>query len=157
MQIGMIGLGKMGSNMVRRMMTAGLGCVVYDLNPAQVERLEAEGAIAASSMHDLIGRLGSPRTVWLMLPAGEPTESAVMSLSEYLKAEDCILDGGNAHYKDDMRRAKIVGRKGIHYVDAGTSGGVWGLQRGYCLMLGGDSGVIRRLEPIFRALATSSR
>jgi 6-phosphogluconate dehydrogenase len=153
MQIGMIGLGRMGGNMVRRLLRGGHECVVYDLSPAAVEGLVKEKAVGSSSLDDFVARLAQPRAVWLMVPAGEPTEGMVGELAQRLAAGDVIIDGGNSHYKDDVRRARSLAEKGIQYVDAGTSGGVWGLDRGYCLMIGGDRATVERLDPIWRTLA----
>ena len=153
MQIGMIGLGRMGGNMVRRLLQDGHECVVYDRNPAAVEELSKEGAIGATSLDDFVAKLTVPKTAWVMVPAGAPTEATVRDLGERLSAGDVVIDGGNSHFKDDVRRASELKEKGIHYVDAGTSGGVWGLERGYCLMIGGDRGVVERLDPIWRTLA----
>ena len=154
MQIGVIGLGRMGGNIVRRLTRAGHSCVVYDANAATAQALGGEGATPASSVADLVGKLGeSPRTVWVMLPAGKITEATVDELGGLLAKGDNIIDGGNAYYKDDIRRGKALAAKGIHYLDCGTSGGVWGLQRGYCLMIGGDDDAVRHLDPIFAALA----
>jgi 6-phosphogluconate dehydrogenase len=154
MQIGMIGLGRMGGNMVRRLMKAGHGCVVYSRGAASREELAKEGAIAATSIEDLVQKLGDgPRAVWSMLPSGDVTEETVKTLSGLLKQGDIIIDGGNSFYKDDIRRAKSLTDKGIHYVDCGTSGGVWGLERGYCLMIGGPKPAVDHLDPIFAALA----
>jgi 6-phosphogluconate dehydrogenase len=149
----MIGLGRMGANMVRRLMRAGHQCVVYDVSPENVKRLADEGATGAASLDEFIAKLTKPRAAWVMVPAGAPTESTVMDLAARMEAGDVIIDGGNSYYKDDVRRAEAVKPKGIHYVDAGTSGGVWGLDRGYCLMIGGPAEVISRLDPIFKALA----
>ena len=153
MQIGMIGLGRMGGNMVRRLLRGGHECVVYDLNPAAVADLAKEGAVASASLDDFVAKLEEPKTAWLMVPAGDPTEQMVRALGESLSADGVIIDGGNSHFKDDVRRAKALREKGIHYVDAGTSGGVWGLERGYCLMIGGEREVVQRLDPVWRTLA----
>jgi 6-phosphogluconate dehydrogenase len=153
MQLGMIGLGRMGANMVRRLMRAGHTCVVYDMNPANIQRLADEGATGAASLDEFAAKLAKPRVAWVMVPAGAATEQTVNDLAARFEAEDVIIDGGNSYYKDDVRRAQAVKPKGIHYVDAGTSGGVWGLERGYCLMIGGSAEVVRRLDPIFKALA----
>jgi 6-phosphogluconate dehydrogenase len=154
MKIGVIGLGRMGGNIVRRLMRAGHSCVVFDANAAAGQALSAEGAVAARSVRDLVDALGeSPRTVWVMLPAGKVTEDTIADLGTILRAGDVIIDGGNTMFKDDVRRARELKPKGIHYLDVGTSGGVWGLQRGYCLMIGGDGETVRRLDPIFAALA----
>ncbi|HZW89576.1 MAG TPA: decarboxylating 6-phosphogluconate dehydrogenase [Myxococcaceae bacterium] len=153
MQIGMIGLGRMGGNMVRRLMKGGHTCVVYDRGGDIVAAFAKEGATGAKSIEDLVSRLQKPRAVWIMVPAGGPTESTVQALASVLEAGDTIIDGGNSFFKDDVRRSKDVGRKGIHYVDAGTSGGVWGVERGYCLMVGGPKEAVSRIEPILRTLA----
>ncbi|THD60153.1 phosphogluconate dehydrogenase (NAD(+)-dependent, decarboxylating) [Phenylobacterium sp.] len=154
MQIGMIGLGKMGANMSRRLMTAGHGCVVYARTAKTREALAKNGATAASSLEDLAKRLGpGPRVVWLMLPAGQVTDDTVTTLSGLLTPGDIIVDGGNSFYKDDIRRAKALTEKGIQYVDCGTSGGVWGIERGYCMMIGGPKAAVEHLDPIFSALA----
>jgi 6-phosphogluconate dehydrogenase len=153
MQIGMIGLGRMGGNMVRRLLRGGHECVVYDLNPAAVADLGKEGAVGSSSLDDFVAKLTAPRTAWLMVPAGDPTEQMVRSLGERFSSDDVIVDGGNSYFKDDVRRAKALRDQGIHYVDAGTSGGVWGLERGYCLMIGGEREVVERLDPIWQTLA----
>ena len=154
MQIGMIGLGKMGSNMSRRLMKAGHQCVVFDANAKAREALAKEGATAVASIADLVKKLGEkPRAVWLMLPAGKVTEEMVEQLGDLLDRDDIIIDGGNSFYKDDIRNAKKLAVKGIRYVDCGTSGGVWGIERGYCMMIGGPKQAVDRLDPIFAALA----
>lgn len=153
MQLGMIGLGRMGANMVRRLMRGGHHCVVFDRDPEPVHRLVAEGAVGAGSLDDLISRLSPPRAIWMMVPAGDATEATVDVLAQRLKVDDIIIDGGNSYYKDDVRRAKVLTTRGIHYVDAGTSGGTWGLDRGYCLMIGGPKAVVKHLDPIFKTLA----
>src|SRR6202140_2297794 len=153
MQIGMIGLGRMGANMARRLMKGAHECVVYDRNAESVAALEKEGAIGASSLADVVKKLNAPRAVWIMLPSGAPTEETVVALSKLLKAGDAIIDGGNSFYKDDVRRSAMLKSSGIHYLDAGTSGGVWGLERGYCMMIGGDQSAAQRLDPIFATLA----
>jgi 6-phosphogluconate dehydrogenase len=153
MQLGMIGLGRMGANMARRLMQAGHQCVVYDLNPDNVKHLAGEGAIGAPSLEVFVERLTRPRAVWLMVPAGKPTEQTVQALAALLEPDDIIIDGGNSYFKDDVRRAKALQGRGIHYVDVGTSGGIWGAERGYCLMIGGPPTAFHRLEPIFQALA----
>ncbi len=153
MKLGMVGLGKMGSNMVRRLMRGGHRCVVFDLDEANVKKLEGEGAQGTGSIAALVGALEHPRIVWMMVPAGEATGRTAAALTERLEAGDIIVDGGNSFYKDDVRRAAAARKKGIHYVDAGTSGGVWGIDRGYCLMIGGETEVVRHLDPIFRTLA----
>ena len=153
MQIGVIGLGRMGGNIVRRLTRAGHSCVVYDANPAPGAALAKEGATAAGSVAALVEALPAPKTVWVMLPAGKITEDTVKQLAGLMTSGDVIIDGGNTMFKDDVRRARELAPKGIKYLDVGTSGGVWGLQRGYCLMIGGDADVVKRLDPIFSALA----
>ncbi|ULA70080.1 MAG: 6-phosphogluconate dehydrogenase, NAD(+)-dependent, decarboxylating [Nitrospira sp.] len=153
MQLGMIGLGRMGANMVRRLMRGGHDCVVFDRDPNQVNRLAAEGAVGAGSLDDLISRLSPPRAIWMMVPAGDATETTVDALAQRLKVDDIIIDGGNSYFKDDVRRAKVLATRGIHYVDVGTSGGTWGLDRGYCLMIGGPASAVDHLDPILRTLA----
>jgi 6-phosphogluconate dehydrogenase len=154
MKIGVIGLGRMGGNIVRRLMKAGHSCVVYDANATAGQALAGEGAVAAASVPDLVKALGeSPRTVWVMLPAGKVTEEMVAQLGGLMRSGDAIIDGGNTNFKDDVRRARELKPKGIHYLDVGTSGGVWGLSRGYCLMIGGDAEIVKHLDPIFSALA----
>jgi 6-phosphogluconate dehydrogenase len=153
MQLGMVGLGRMGSNMVRRLMRAGHTLSVTDLSAEAVATMAKEGATGAASLKDLVASLAPPRAVWVMVPAGGPTEQTVMTLGDLLSAGDAIIDGGNSWFKDDVRRARAVAPKGIHYVDAGTSGGVWGAERGYCLMVGGPVEAVSRLEPIFASLA----
>ncbi|HEY3809483.1 MAG TPA: decarboxylating 6-phosphogluconate dehydrogenase [Steroidobacteraceae bacterium] len=152
MKIGMIGLGRMGSNMVRRLAKGGHGCVVYDNNAAAAKALGDVGAVAASSAADLIAKLPSPRVVWIMIPAGA-VDSLLTSLQGVLKSGDIVIDGGNSNFVDDIRRAKELKPKGIHYLDVGTSGGLWGLERGYCLMIGGDDEAFGQVEPVFAALA----
>jgi 6-phosphogluconate dehydrogenase len=154
MQIGVVGLGRMGGNIVRRLMRAGHRCVVYDVNPAAAQALAADGAEAAASLEALVAALGeSPRAVWVMLPAGAITEATVERLAGLLGRGDIVIDGGNSYYKDDVRRAAALAGRGIAYVDVGTSGGVWGLERGYCMMIGGPKDVVDHLDPIFRTLA----
>jgi 6-phosphogluconate dehydrogenase len=153
MQLGMVGLGRMGANLARRLMRAGHECVVFDVSAAAVEELAADGATGAASLEDLVDKLTPPRAAWVMVPAGEVTESAVRDLAGRMQPGDAIIDGGNSYYRDDMRRAAELSGRGIHYLDCGTSGGVWGLERGYCLMIGGEEEVVGRLEPIFRAIA----
>jgi len=153
MQIGMIGLGRMGANIVRRLLRAGHACVVYDRDPAPAAELVGEGALARPSLAELVAALAAPRAVWIMLPAGLATEQAIAELSGLLQGGDCIIDGGNSFWKDDIRRARALQQKGLYYLDVGTSGGVWGLERGYCLMIGGEAAVVARLDPIFAALA----
>jgi len=153
MQLGMIGLGRMGGNMVRRLMKGGHSCVVYDRDAARVNELAGKGAVGAKDLVGVISALEKPRAIWVMLPAGAITEETVNTLAEHLDPGDVIIDGGNSYFKDDVRRAKAVAAKGIDYADVGTSGGVWGLERGYCLMIGAKPEVFERLEPIFRTLA----
>src|ERR1700683_898972 len=154
MQIGMIGLGKMGGNMSRRLMKAGHHCVVYARTAETRQALAKDGATAAASLADVVKLLGEkPRAIWLMLPAGQVTQEMVESLGGLLERDDIIIDGGNSFYKDDIRRAKKLAEKGIRYVDCGTSGGVWGIERGYCMMIGGPKGAVDHLDPIFSALA----
>ena len=153
MQVGMIGLGRMGANLVRRLLLGGHECVVYDQESGRIGQLRDKGARGASAISDLIRHLSPPRVVWLMLPAGSVTEQVVSVVAEGLAAGDIIIDGGNGYFKDDIRRAQTLQPKGIHYLDVGTSGGVWGLERGYCLMIGGPEAVVRQLDPIFRSLA----
>jgi 6-phosphogluconate dehydrogenase len=153
MQIGVIGLGRMGANIARRLMRHGHACVVYDRDAEPGRSLAAEGATAAASVSDLVKALAAPRVVWVMLPAGAATEAAIGELSRLLATGDTIIDGGNTFWKDDIRRARELKAKGLHYLDVGTSGGVWGLERGYCLMIGGEKAVVDRLDPIFAALA----
>jgi 6-phosphogluconate dehydrogenase len=153
MQLGMIGLGRMGANMVRRLMRGGHQCVVYDRSPDSVKALAAEGATGADSLAALVAALPAPRAVWVMVPAGPPTEQTITALAEVLEAGDTIIDGGNTYFKDDVRRAASLAAKKINYVDAGTSGGVYGLERGYCMMIGGATEVVTRLDPLFKTLA----
>jgi 6-phosphogluconate dehydrogenase len=153
MQIGMIGLGRMGANMTRRMMKGSHECVVYDQKKENVQALVAEGATGASSLEELVQKLSPPRAVWIMLPSGVPVEETVNALANLLSPKDAIIDGGNSFYKDDVRRNRTVESRGIHYMDVGTSGGVWGLERGYCMMIGGDQETAERLNPIFATLA----
>jgi len=152
MQLGMIGLGRMGSSMVRRLMKAGHPCVVYDVHPETEKALERDGAVAAGSLDNFIKHLNSPRVVWMMLPAGV-VDDELAALAPLLAPGDIVIDGGNSHYHGDIRRAKELRSKEIHYVDVGTSGGVWGLEQGYCLMIGGEDDVVHHLDPIFAALA----
>jgi 6-phosphogluconate dehydrogenase len=153
MQLGMVGLGRMGANLVRRLMRAGHECVVYDVSPAAVQALEREGASGARSLEEFVSKLGKPRAAWVMVPAGDVTERTIASLAGLMEADDVIVDGGNSYYRDDIRRARELSARGIHYLDCGTSGGVWGLERGYCLMVGGEREVFDRLAPLFRAIA----
>jgi 6-phosphogluconate dehydrogenase len=152
-QLGMVGLGRMGANIVRRLMRDGHDCVVYDVNPEAVKALEAEGATGVASLEDLAEKLSAPRAVWAMVPAGEITEQTVKDVAAVLSEGDVIIDGGNSYYRDDIRRAQEVGERGISYVDCGTSGGVFGLERGYCLMIGGPDEAVAHLDPIFATLA----
>jgi 6-phosphogluconate dehydrogenase len=152
MQLGMIGLGRMGANMVRRLMRAGHQCVVYDLSPEAVQGLVKEGASGAASVDDFVAKLSKPRAAWIMVPAAA-VDQTLADLSPRLEKDDVIIDGGNSYYIDDIRRAKALRTKGIHYVDVGTSGGVWGLERGFCHMIGGEDEVVKRLDPIFASLA----
>ena len=152
MQLGMIGLGRMGTNLVRRLERAGHQCVAYDRNQAAVERLGGEGAAGAASLQDLVAKLSAPRAVWVMVPAGV-TGQVVGELAGLLEPGDVVIDGGNSYYRDDVQRAETLGARGLHYLDIGTSGGVYGLERGFCLMIGGPAEVVERLDPLFRALA----
>jgi len=152
-QIGMIGLGRMGGNMARRLMRGGHGVVAHATDPGAVRQMTHEGALGAMSLDELVERFAPPRAVWLMVPAGPPTEQVVTDLGKRMAAGDVIIDGGNSFYKDDVRRAAVLRSRGIHYVDVGTSGGIWGLERGYCLMIGGEPDVVARLDPVFQALA----
>jgi len=152
MQLGMIGLGRMGANMVRRLMKAGHDCVVYDVSPDSVKSLAGEGATGSESMADFVGKLEKPRSIWLMVPAAV-VDGTLDELVPQLDQGDAVIDGGNSYYRDDIRRAKRLAEEGIHYVDVGTSGGVWGLDRGYCLMIGGPDEAVGRLDPIFATLA----
>jgi 6-phosphogluconate dehydrogenase len=153
MQLGMIGLGRMGANMVRRLLRGGHSCVVFDLSADNVHRLQSEGATGATSLDEFVRTLTKPRAAWVMVPAGNPTEQTVMTLADRMQAGDIIIDGGNSYFKDDVRRAKTLKERGILYVDVGTSGGIWGVERGYCMMIGGEAQAVARLEPIFKTLA----
>ncbi len=153
MQLGVIGLGRMGGNISVRLTRAGHHCVVYDHSADAVKRVAGEGAAGAKDLADLLSKLEKPRAVWVMLPAGEITEETIKTLSDHMEKGDTIIDGGNTFYKDDIRRAAVLREKGIDYVDVGTSGGVWGLERGYCMMIGGPDAVVKRLDPIFATLA----
>jgi 6-phosphogluconate dehydrogenase len=153
MQIGVVGLGRMGGNIVRRLRKHAHDTAVYDHDPKAVMALAAEGATAAGGLEELVHKLAPPRAVWLMLPAGEITQEAVHDLGLLLEPDDAVIDGGNTFWKDDIRRAAALKERGLHYVDVGTSGGVWGLERGYCMMIGGEKNVVDRLDPIFAALA----
>ena len=152
MQLGMIGLGRMGANMVRRLIKGGHDCVVYDLSPKAVEELAKEKATGATSLEDFVKKLEKPRAVWLMVPAAI-VDNTIADVLPHLEPGDVLIDGGNSYYIDDIRRAKAVTPKGIHYVDVGTSGGVWGFERGFCMMIGGEEAVVKRLDPIFAQLA----
>jgi 6-phosphogluconate dehydrogenase len=152
MQLGMIGLGRMGANMVRRLQKAGHKCVAFDRNPESVKQVATEGAAAATSLDDLVKKLEKPRAVWLMVPAAV-VDATLHELAGKLDAGDIVIDGGNSYYIDDIRRAKELATKGLHYVDVGTSGGVWGLERGYCQMIGGEKATVEHLDPIFKSLA----
>jgi 6-phosphogluconate dehydrogenase len=152
MQLGMIGLGRMGANMVRRLLKGGHRCVVFDMSPKAVNELVQEKAAGSSSLRDLVTKIEKPRAVWLMVPAAV-VDKTIAGLLPHLEAEDILIDGGNSYYVDDIRRAKELAAKRIHYVDVGTSGGVWGLERGYCMMIGGETGVVKHLDPIFSTLA----
>jgi len=153
MEIGIVGLGRMGAGIARRLMRDGHSVVGYDRSGEAVKALAADGAKAATSLADLVAQLAAPRAVWVMLPAGAPTEATVQQLGEMLRAGDVIIDGGNSFYRDDIRRAKALAAKGIAYLDVGVSGGVWGLDRGFCTMVGGDEAAFERLDPIFKTLA----
>ncbi|HEV3145306.1 MAG TPA: decarboxylating 6-phosphogluconate dehydrogenase [Gemmataceae bacterium] len=153
MQLGMVGLGRMGANMTRRLLRGGHQLVVSDLSAEAVKQLAGEGAGGSSSLEDLVGKLKPPRAAWVMVPAGGPTEQTVQKLAQHMQAGDAIIDGGYSYFKDDVRRAGELKSKGIHYVDVGTSGGVWGLDRGYCMMIGGPREAVQRLDPIFKTLA----
>jgi 6-phosphogluconate dehydrogenase len=153
MRLGMVGLGKMGANMARRLMRGGHEVVVTDLSADNVKKMAAEGSIASASLDDFVSKLGKPRIAWLMVPAGGPTEQTVQALAQRMQPGDILIDGGNSYFKDDVRRSAELKKKGIHYVDVGTSGGVWGLERGYCMMIGGPKEVVQQLDPIFKTLA----
>jgi 6-phosphogluconate dehydrogenase len=152
MQLGMVGLGRMGANLVQRLVRDGHSCVVYDVNVAAIEKLAGDRVMAAASLEDLVSKLDGPRAVWLMLPAAI-TQDTLDELAQYLDSDDVVIDGGNSYYRDDMARATQLSERGVHYVDCGTSGGVWGLDRGYSLMIGGEDDVVTRLDPIFRTIA----
>jgi 6-phosphogluconate dehydrogenase len=153
MQLGMIGLGRMGGNIVRRLIKNGHTAVVYDKDPKAVADIGADGAVGAGALEEFVKKLEKPRTAWVMLPAGKITEATIETLSKLMEPGDVIIDGGNTFWQDDVRRGKALKERGIHYVDVGTSGGVWGIDRGYCMMIGGDKAVIDRLDPIFKTLA----
>ena len=153
MQLGMVGLGRMGANLVRRLMRAGHECVVYDVSADAVKTLVDEGATGAGSLEEFVQKLNVPRAAWVMVPAGELTENTVHDLAALMGSDDIIIDGGNTYYRDDMRRAKELSERQIHYIDCGTSGGVWGRERGFCLMIGGEQEAVQRLAPLFEAIA----
>jgi 6-phosphogluconate dehydrogenase len=153
MQLGMIGLGRMGANIVRRLMHSGHECVVFNRSLDKVKELQSEGAKGTDSLEKFVASLAKPRAAWVMVPAGEVTEQMVLSLAKLMEPGDIIIDGGNSYYKDDVCRAKLLAEKGVHYLDVGTSGGVWGLERGYCLMIGGPEIAVKHLDPIFKAIA----
>ena len=153
MQLGMVGLGRMGAGIVRRLLEDGHRCVGYDIHPDAVEAVVADGAEGAASLEELAAKLEKPRAVWVMVPAGEITNSTIAAVAEVLEPGDVVIDGGNTYYHDDLRHAAALQEKGIHHLDVGTSGGVWGLRRGFCLMIGGETEVVTRLEPIFGSIA----
>jgi 6-phosphogluconate dehydrogenase len=153
MQLGMVGLGRMGAGIVRRLMHDGHHCVGYDVSPDAVKALEADGAVGSESLADFVAKLEKPRAAWVMVPAGEITDKTISALADVLEDGDTIIDGGNTHYVDDIRHANELREKGIHHVDVGTSGGVWGFERGFCLMIGGETEVVARLSPIFASIA----
>src|SRR5262252_9033521 len=153
MQLGMIGLGRMGGNIVRRLMQRGHSTVVYDRDQKAVAALAAEGAAGAATLDEFVQKLKPPRAAWVMLPAGAITEATVDTLAGLMQKDDAIIDGGNSFWQDDVRRGKALREKGLHYMDVGTSGGIWGLERGYCMMIGGEPGVFAHVEPIFKSLA----
>jgi len=153
MQLGMVGLGRMGGNMVRRLMQGGHDLFVYDRSAEAVQQMVQEGATGAGSLADLVEQLDTPRAIWVMVPAGGPTDQTVNELADFMDAEDIIIDGGNSYFKDDVRRAGALTKRNLHYIDVGTSGGIWGLERGYCMMIGGEQAVVEHLDPIFQTLA----
>jgi 6-phosphogluconate dehydrogenase len=153
MELGMIGLGRMGANMTERLLRGGHKLITYDRNPEAIQRCVDQGALGARSLADFVKQLSLPRVIWLMVPSGDPVDLTIEQLIPSLSKEDIIVDGGNSHYKDSIRRAEKLKQLGIHFVDAGTSGGIWGLQEGYCLMIGGEKATIEQLEPIFKTLA----
>ena len=152
MQLGMVGLGRMGANMVKRLLKGGHDCVVYDRSPQTIQELEKDKATGASGLADMVKKLTKPRAIWLMIPAAV-VDDTIAEISPHLEKDDILIDGGNSYYIDDIRRAKQLAEKGIHYVDVGTSGGVWGLERGYCMMIGGEDAVVKHLDPIFDTIA----
>ena len=152
MQLGMVGLGRMGSNMVKRLLNNGHTSVVFDRSPQAVQDLEKAKAVGASSLADMVSKLTKPRAIWLMIPAAV-VDDTIAEIAPHLEPDDILIDGGNSYYIDDIRRSQQLAKKGIHYVDVGTSGGVWGLERGYCLMIGGDTAAVERLDPIFKTIA----
>jgi len=153
MQLGMIGLGRMGGNMVRRLMRNGHTCSVFDLSPASVQQLVSEGATGSDSMENFVKSLAKPRAAWVMVPAGAATDATITKLASLMEPGDIVIDGGNSYFKDDVRHAKQLKEKGIHFVDVGTSGGVWGIERGYCMMVGGPKDIVQHLDPILKTLA----
>ena len=153
MHIGVVGLGRMGANMTRRLMKGGHTCTVFDLGADSVKKLEQDGAEGAESYADLVKKLPTPRVVWVMVPAGKPTEDTIQTIAEGMESGDVVIDGGNSFYKDDIRRAAELKKRGVHYVDAGTSGGVWGIERGYCLMVGASDEAFKTIEPIIKTLS----
>src|SRR5258705_7006369 len=153
MQLGMIGLGRIGGKIVRRLMKNGHSAVIYDKDAKAVSALAAEGAIGANSLEDFVAKLSTPRTAWVMLPAGKITEATITALAKLLQPGDVIIDGGNTFWQDDVRRGATLKAQGLYYLDVGTSGGVWGIERGYCMMIGGEEAVVDRLDPIFKTLA----
>jgi 6-phosphogluconate dehydrogenase len=153
MQLGMVGLGRMGANLVRRLMRDGHECVVYDVNPEAVAQLQSEGAVGSDTLDGFVSKLSTPRAAWVMVPAGSITERSVSDLADRMERGDIIIDGGNSYYRDDIRRAQMLRENGIHHVDVGTSGGVFGLERGFCLMIGGEDEAVTHLEPIFASIA----
>jgi 6-phosphogluconate dehydrogenase len=152
MQLGMVGLGRMGANMVKRLLNGGHECVVFDRSPQSVQELEKDKAVGSSGLADMVKKLTKPRAIWLMIPAAA-VDDTIAEIVPHLEKDEILIDGGNSYYIDDIRRAKDLAKKGIHYVDVGTSGGVWGLERGYCMMIGGEDDVVKHLDPIFKTIA----